>query len=53
MAAARLADGGLYARDATGFARAAATLATTEAKLAKAEEAWLELELRREALEGG
>jgi ATP-binding cassette subfamily F protein uup len=51
--AALLADGGLYARDATGFARAAATLATTEAKLAKAEEAWLELELRREALEGG
>ncbi len=51
--AARLADGGLYARDAAAFARAAEALATTEAELAKAEEAWLELELRREALEGG
>ncbi|MBI1777347.1 MAG: ATP-binding cassette domain-containing protein [Proteobacteria bacterium] len=47
-----LADPGLYARDAAEFERLVAALATGEAELQAAEDAWLLLELRREALEG-
>ncbi|MGF1641223.1 MAG: ABC-F family ATP-binding cassette domain-containing protein [Rhodospirillales bacterium] len=47
-----LADPGLYARDPAAFAAAASTLDAAAAELAAAEDAWLVLELRREALEG-
>ncbi|MDE2465233.1 MAG: ATP-binding cassette domain-containing protein, partial [Alphaproteobacteria bacterium] len=47
-----LADPGLYARDGERFAAVSAALATAQAKLAAAEERWLELEMRREELEG-
>jgi ATP-binding cassette subfamily F protein uup len=46
----RLADPGFYARDPAAFERAGRDLAATRAALAAAEEAWLELESRREAL---
>ncbi len=46
-----LSDPGLYNRDAEGFGRAGAALARAEAELAAAEDRWLELETRREALE--
>jgi len=48
----RLADPGLYARDPKGFDAAAQRLTAAEAEMAAAEDAWLELELRREAAEG-
>jgi ATP-binding cassette subfamily F protein uup len=46
-----LADPGLYARDAAGFERFSRALEAAQAQLAAAEEDWLELEARREALE--
>jgi ABC transport system ATP-binding/permease protein len=48
---AGLADPGLYARDPAGFERLGRALAEARARLADAEEEWLELESRREALE--
>ena len=45
------ADAGLYARDPKGFARISDRLAAAAAELTAAEERWLELEARREALE--
>jgi ATP-binding cassette subfamily F protein uup len=50
---AELADPGLYARDRDGFARRSEALARAESELAAAEEEWLELEILREAIEGG
>lgn len=49
---ALLDDPELYARDAAKFAKASLALATIEAELAKAEENWLELEIKREEIEG-
>ena len=48
---AALADAGLYARDRALFDRTAAAAETARQKLAAAEEQWLELELKREAIE--
>jgi len=48
-----LADGDLYARDPEGFQGTAKKLETAQARLAEAEESWLELELLREELEDG
>ncbi|MBV8682395.1 MAG: ABC-F family ATP-binding cassette domain-containing protein, partial [Caulobacteraceae bacterium] len=45
-----LADPNLYARDPSAFAKATEDLEEARARLAEAEEAWLELEARREAL---
>ncbi len=50
---ARLADADLYARDRGAFERASDRLAQARAELARAEDRWLELEARREALESG
>ncbi len=47
-----LDDPDLFTRDPTRFARAGVLLAETEAELAQAEEQWLELEIRREEIEG-
>ena len=47
-----LADPNLYRRNAARFAAATAELTQAQAKLAAAEERWLELEALREALEG-
>ena len=47
-----LDDPGLYARDPAAFARQSAALSVAEADLAAAEDAWLELEMRREAIGG-
>ena len=49
---ARLADAGLFARDPKAFEQAAARLSAAREELAKAEELWLELEMKREALGG-
>ena len=49
---AKLADPKLFAKDAAGFAAATKTLAKKEADLAAAEEEWLNLEMRREEVEG-
>jgi len=49
----RLADAGLYARDRAGFEAAMRRLDAARAELAAAEDAWLELEARREALAKG
>ncbi len=49
---AALADADLYARDPARFAKTSEALAKIEADLAKAEEAWLELEILREEIEG-
>jgi len=49
---AALADPRLYTRDAAEFDRKSKTLAAREAQRAKLEEQWLELEIRREELEG-
>ena len=46
-----LADPDLYRRDPALFARSTAALTAAQAALALAEERWMELELRREALE--
>jgi ATP-binding cassette subfamily F protein uup len=48
-----LADPGLYQRDPPGFARTSAALEKARETLMETEEAWLELEARREALERG
>jgi ATP-binding cassette subfamily F protein uup len=50
---AKLADPGLYGRDPAGFARVSAALEAARGELAAAEEAWLDLETRREALAAG
>ena len=47
-----LDDPDLFQRDPTKFARASALLVETETELALAEEQWLELEIRREEIEG-
>ena len=52
MLEARLADPGYFARDARGFDTDARTLTTSRQSLAAAEEQWLELEMKREELEG-
>lgn len=49
---AALADASLYAKAPQTFAEKSELLATIEAKRAKAEEDWLELELLREEVEG-
>jgi ATP-binding cassette subfamily F protein uup len=49
---AALADPALYARDRAGFDKVAAGLHEREAALAAAEHEWLELELKREEIEG-
>jgi ATP-binding cassette subfamily F protein uup len=49
---AALADPALYARDRAGFDKVAAGLHEREASLAAAEHEWLELELKREEIEG-
>jgi ATP-binding cassette subfamily F protein uup len=49
---AALADPALYARDRAAFDKAAAGLHEREAALAQAEHDWLELELKREEIEG-
>jgi ATP-binding cassette subfamily F protein uup len=50
---AELADGGLYGRDPAAFQRLSRALEAARAQLAAAEEEWLALEERREALEAG
>ncbi|HYE49549.1 MAG TPA: ATP-binding cassette domain-containing protein, partial [Azospirillaceae bacterium] len=50
---AELADPGLYARDPAGFERLSGALAAARSQLAQAEEEWLALAERREALESG
>jgi ATP-binding cassette subfamily F protein uup len=50
---AQLADPALYSRDPTAFDRFSRALEAAQAQLADAEEEWLELEGRREALEAG
>jgi ATP-binding cassette subfamily F protein uup len=47
----QLADAGLYARDAAGFAARSSLLGRKQAEREAAEEEWLRLELLREALE--
>ncbi len=49
---ALLDDPELYARDPAKFAKASEMLGGVETELAAAEEEWLELEIRRETLEG-
>ena len=46
-----LADPGLYARDREAFDKAASQVGAAQAALAQAEEEWLALELKREAIE--
>ena len=46
-----LEDTGLYARDPAAFRQASEALVAKQAQLAAAEEMWLELEIRREAIE--
>ena len=46
-----LADPALYGRDRAGYEAKAARLAVAKRELAAAEERWLELEGKREALE--
>ena len=50
---ARLEDPGLYARDPAGFDRIMKTLDSARATLAAAEDEWLSLEEKREALTAG
>ncbi len=47
-----LDDPQLYARDPAGFAKASEAFAAAEADLSTAEEEWLELEIKREEIEG-
>jgi ATP-binding cassette subfamily F protein uup len=49
---AKLADPNLFTRDPKAFEQAASRLTAARSDLAKAEEQWLELEMKREALEG-
>jgi ATP-binding cassette subfamily F protein uup len=48
----KLADPKLYTRDPAEFRRMSEALAETERAAAEAEEQWLELEMKREELEG-
>jgi len=48
----RLSDAGLYSRDPAAFTRLTSTLEDTQHRLTAAEELWLELETKRETLEG-
>ena len=48
----KLADPNLFTRDPKAFEQAASRLTVARSDLAKAEEQWLELEMKREALEG-
>ncbi|MPZ59103.1 MAG: ATP-binding cassette domain-containing protein [Rhizobiales bacterium] len=48
----RLGDPSLFARDPTAFTETSEALTATHAELAVAEEAWLELEILREDIEG-
>ena len=50
---AKLTEPGLFTSDPAAFETAATGLSRAEADLAQAEEDWLELELRREEIEGG
>ena len=50
---ASLADQDLFRRDPAGFAERTARLGRTNASLAGAEERWLELEIKREAIDAG
>ena len=47
-----LDDPQLYSRDPAGFAKASEAFAAAEADLSTAEEEWLELEIKREEIEG-
>ena len=47
----RLDDPNLYTRDRNAFTEASEALASVQAKLAEAEERWLELEILREELD--
>jgi len=49
---AKLADSSLYSRDRAAFDKANARLSAAHMERADAEEQWLELEMKREALEG-
>jgi ATP-binding cassette subfamily F protein uup len=49
----RLEDPGLYARDRAAFTQTSDALATGQAELSAAEQKWLDLEIRREEIEGG
>jgi ATP-binding cassette subfamily F protein uup len=49
----RLDDPNLYRRDRAAFTDCSHSLATAQSELAAAEETWLELEIRREQIEGG
>ncbi|HTO79811.1 MAG TPA: ABC transporter ATP-binding protein, partial [Methylocystis sp.] len=49
---ALLADPALYAKDPKKFAAAGARLEAAQIELAEAEERWLELEIRREEIDG-
>ncbi len=49
---ALLDDPDLYTKDSAKFGRAGTMLGEVEAELARAEEEWLELEIRREEIEG-
>jgi ATP-binding cassette subfamily F protein uup len=49
----KLGDRDFYARDRTAFEKASATLGELQARIATAEEQWLELEILREELAGG
>jgi ATP-binding cassette subfamily F protein uup len=49
---ATLADANLFTRDPKAFEQAASRLTAARQDLAKAEEQWLELEMKRESLEG-
>lgn len=48
----KLADANLYRRDPQGFADLSKALGDTEVEKAAAEDRWLELEMRREEIEG-
>jgi ATP-binding cassette subfamily F protein uup len=48
----RLADPGLYRRDAEAFGKIAKAVELKRAALAAAEERWLELEILRQEIEG-
>ena len=48
----QLADPGLYARDRAAFTQASATLAAAQSEVSAVEQKWLELEIRREEIEG-
>ena len=49
---AKLADASLFSRDPKAFDQAASRMTAARDELAKAEEQWLELEMKREMLEG-